>query len=481
MDNLQNKVIKSVFWVGGMKLVSQMISWSVTIFLIRILSPEDYGLMGIALAYKLLISIFFDFSIGEAILQKKEITDTDTSTAFWICLLSAVFLYTITWNIAPVWADFFSNDALVEIVRVIGISIIFLSIKEIPGRLLARQFEFKRRSQFELIAAVLCLIVSFALAIGGYGVWALVIGELVKDAVLAVLIFAYLKWFPLFVFSLRSAADLLKYGIPVTGHYILEYISTKSDSLIIGKVLGQDVLGYYTVAMSVSRIPVAKGIQIIQTVIFPLFSAVQHDLGEFQKYFYRICYMVSVIFFPVFFGMLAVSEEIVVLILSPKWMPSLFTFQIFCVLGLLLSYSGIFIVILKSRANTRAIFRYSLYSVMLFPAGFYFSADYGLTGIALCWAVIFPILFGYLFYSVTKEIKVSIVQTLKKVANSFIGALLMVVVVYLSKVMVFDGEVSVLSFVGSIVFGAVIYVGYFWVFSRHTFHDVVTIWKSLKS
>jgi teichuronic acid exporter len=481
MQDLQRLAIKSVFWVGSIKFLSQMLSWGVTILLIRLLSPEDYGMMAIALAYKLFVSIFFDLSIGEAILQKAEIDHRDTSTAFWICMLFAILLYILTWELAHVWAGFFGDENLVDVIRVIGLSLIFLSAKEIPQRLLARRFEFKRRSQFEFAAAIVALVVSLVLALRGYGVWALVMGELAKDAVLAILIIGYTRWVPKLVFSLASARELLRYGLPVTWHYMLEYVSNKSDSLIVGRVLGQEALGYYTVAMTVSRIPVSKGIQIIQQVMFPLFSTLQQDLKEFQRYYYHVCYVVAVMFFPVFFGLLAIAPEVVVIILSPKWLPSLFALQVFTVLGLLLAYSGIFLVILKARGNTRDVVRYSVLSAIILPAGFLLSSRYGVDGVAVSWLLVYPVLFAYLFRSVAREVEVSIASTLQKVRPALTGATLMLFATVAAKYSLFGDEASVASMAFGIVFGGLVYIGYFWFFSRHTFQDVRTIWKSLRS
>lgn len=481
MENLQSKAIKSVFWVGSIKFLSQAISWIVTLLLIRILSPEDYGLMGIALAYRGFVAIFFDLCVGEAILQKKEIDDVDTSTAFWISSFVTVMLYTLTWFFAVSWANFFEEDALVTILRVTGLTLFFMSLKEIPNQLLAKNFEFKKRSQCELIAAVLSLIASLVLALNGYGVWALVLGELVRYVVLSVLIVYFARWLPRFVFSFSRAKQLLKYGFPVTGHYVLDFVSKRSDALIIGKILGQTTLGYYSVALSISRIPVSKGVQIIQQVMFPLFSALQSDTKEFQRYFYQVIYVVSVVFFPVFFGMFAIAEEFVVVVLSEKWLPSLFAFKVFTALGLLLSYSGIFVVILKSRANTTALFKYSVYSAILFPTGFFLSSHFGLEGVVLSWLLIYPIIFGYLFYEVAKEIEVSVVKSLAQVSNAFVGSFAMVVVIYVFKYSVFGAEVSLASMLFGIAVGCLSYFGYFWFFSRQTFRDAKAIWNNLRS
>ena len=184
------------------------------------------------LAYKFFVAIFFDMSIGEAVLQKSVLSEIDIYTAFWVCVSFAVTLYGITWFAAIAWSNFFSIQELIPTVRVIGISLFFLSIKEIPNRLLARDFEFKKRSFCEMISGIVNALTCLVLALLGYGVWSLIVGEVTKDFTLMALILFYRKWLPRFQFSFSSAWQMLKYGLPVTGHYLLEYFSSRMDVYI---------------------------------------------------------------------------------------------------------------------------------------------------------------------------------------------------------------------------------------------------------
>ena len=481
MTSLQEKAVKSVFWVGSARTIGQATSWVVTILLIRILSPGDYGLMGMAIAYKAIVVIIYDLSLGEAVLQKDNLSEKDINTAFWLCFLSATILYGITWFAAIAWAHFFSNVALVNIIRVLGLSFIFLSIKEIPFRLMAREFEFKQRSMFELIAGVLSALISLVLAYNGYGVWSLVFGELSREVILTLFIFFYQKWMPKLIFSYSSSRQLLKYGLPITGHYLLNYFCNRSDFIIIGKLLGQNVLGYYTVALSLSRIPIDKGIFIIQRVMFPLFSKIQNDKAEMSRYYYKIVYIISVFSFPVLLGMLAISEEIVVLVLSPKWLPSLFSFRVFCVLGILQSYTGILLVILKARGNTKVVFKYSVYSAIFLPVGFFIFSKYGISGVSLSWLIVFPPLFGYLLCKVSAEIGVTFFETFKKVTPALTGSLLMLTVIIAMKATILKKTISFGSLTGYVVIGVLVYIGYFYLFSKKTFHDVKHIVDNLRA
>ena len=479
--NLEQQVVKSVFWVGLARIAGQVLAWSVTLILIRILSPNDYGLMGLVLAYKFFVTIFFDLSIGEAVLQKKNLNEIDIHTAFWVCFSFAVVLYIATWFAAVAWADFFAVPELIPTVRVIGISLLFLSIKEIPNRLLARDFEFKKRSFCEMVSGIVNILTCLILALKGYGVWSLIFGDVIKDFTLMTLILFYKKWLPQFKFSFSSAREMLKYGIPITGHYVLEYLSGRMDVILIGKLLGQTLLGYYSVAISLSRMPVDKGVFILQGVIFPLFSTLQDDLKEFTRYYYMVIYLISLFCFPVFMGMFAISEEIIVIVLSPKWLPSLFAFRVFCFLGILLSYKGIFLVILKARGNTKSVFMFSVYSAIFMPLSFLVLSRFGLTGMAMSWLITYPFIFIYLFYHVVKDIHASFISSFKRVYPAMIASVLMVIVIYFIRVMVFEGNVTVVSLISHITTGVIIYVGYFYLFSRKGFADIRRIWTSLKA
>jgi O-antigen/teichoic acid export membrane protein len=216
--------------------------------------------------------------------------------------------------------------------------------------------------------------------------------------------------------------------------------------------------------------------------MFPLFATLQQDIKEFQRYYYHVCYVVAVMFFPVFFGILAIAPEIVEVILSPKWLPSLFALQVFTVLGLLLAYSGIFLVILKARGNTKDVVRYSVISAILLPTGFLISShNFGLNGVAVSWLIVYPVLFFFLLRAVAREVGVSVASTLARVKHALIGSTLMLFAVVTVKALLFGDQASIASMAFGCVFGGLVYVAYFWFFSRHTFADVRSIWASLRA
>ena len=212
--------------------------------------------------------------------------------------------------------------------------------------------------------------------------------------------------------------------------------------------------------------PVNKGVFIIQGVVFPLFSKLQDDLEQFSKYYYMVIYLISLFCFPVFLGMYSIAEEIITVVLSPKWLPSLFAFKCFCILGIMLSYKGIFLVILKARGKTRPVFLFSVYSAILMPLSFYLLSKFGLTGMAISWLTVYPFLFVYLVYQVIKDIQVSFIESFRRIYPACTASVLMVMSIAVAKWGVFHNRQTVFSLSVYVCLGMFVYTGYFYFFSR---------------
>ena len=473
MSDLKQQAIKSVFWVGSTKTIGHIFSLTVTVFLMRILSPDDYGLMGMAMLYQSVMIIIYDLGVGQSILQKEDLSEEDIHSAFWFSVIFGLILYGLTWYFAILCGFFFSNEKVVAVVRVVSVSIIFLSIQEVPYCLMARRFEFKRRGVAELSSGILNLSVSLILAIKGFGVWSLILGLVSRDLFLCILILILSKWKVKMCFRIANIKRLLKFGIPVTAHSLLLYYSRNIDSVIIGRFLGQSALGFYSIATDLAKMPIQKVILIANKVAFPVFAKIQNDEVQTRRYFYKIIQLISLFSFPVFFGLFAVSEEIVVLILSPKWLPSLFLLRVFCFLAIFRSYIGLLLIVLKAKGNTGAAFRYSFYSSIIMTICFLIAVNYGLSGVGISWMICFPFLFFYLFNSVKKEINITIKETIKNAYHPFIGSSIMLFVVLFVKFSVFQNQTLSFERLGlSILIGVMVFLGYHLFFSRKTFTEI---------
>ncbi|MCM2283294.1 MAG: lipopolysaccharide biosynthesis protein [Desulfobacula sp.] len=482
MTQLRQQAVKSVFWVGATKIIGQIISMVSSIIVMRILTPADYGLFGMALVYQGILIIIYDLGIGLAVLQKADLTDGESHSAFWLTTIIGLILYVLSWFLAIPCGYFFSNEAIVPLIRVLSISTIFLAIQEIPFVLMAKKFEFKRRGFAELSSGIVGIASCLIMAIMGLGVWSLILSQVFKDLSSCVLIFILSKWELKFYFRLGDIKKMIRYGVTATGQSLLEYFNQSSDSIIIGRFLGQNALGYYQVALSLAKMPITRVIAITNKVTFPVFAKLQNDNEQFRNYFYKVFQLISLFAFPVFLGIFLISEDIIVLILSDKWLPSLFVLRIFCVWAIFRSYTGFLLVILKVKGNVNAAFRYSLYSSILLPASFLIGVNFGISGVAISWMLCFPVLSFYLLFLIKKEIQITFTETFKTVRHAFFGSLLMVISGFFIKFYLFSNKTISFTTMGISIFsGIIVFLWYYYIFSKDTYTEIRSLGKDLIS
>jgi O-antigen/teichoic acid export membrane protein len=230
---LKGKVINSVAWLFGTRYIAQGISWVITILVARILSPNDYGLMGMAMIYIGLIDFINEFGVGSALIQKEELRGDEIDSSFWLILSLGGLIFLASFYFATVIADFFKNERLVLIIRILGVGFIINGIKIVPYNLMTRDLAFEKRSKAELISNISAAIITFLCALRGFGVWSLVIGHLSLHAILAGMVYMVFPWRPKLSFGFGKVSNILKFGTTVTGSRLLWYCYSRADRLCI--------------------------------------------------------------------------------------------------------------------------------------------------------------------------------------------------------------------------------------------------------
>lgn len=479
MQGLKEKAIKSFFWLGSARFLGQLFAWVFTIVLIRVLTPEDFGLMGMAMAYHSVIVILYDINLSAAIVQKKELSKVEESTCFWFILLISAIFYIFTWHFAPIVSQFFSNERITKILRVLSIAILFDAFQIVPFWLLSRRLDFQKRAKAEFFSNILQSIVAVSLALFGFGVWSLVYSTVLKFFFRAILIYAQYPWRPLFVFRLSVLLEMLRFSIPLTGYQLLRYGTLQADTIIIGRILGVSILGFYRVAMDLSRIVIDKLIVIVNHVSFPVYSQLQDETEKLRNYFLKVNQYIALIAFPVLIGMAIVAEEIIILILSEKWLPVRIPLQILCVVSLFQIVATHFPVILNARGKSRVNLYFSILTIATLPPALFFAADFGLIGVSLTWLFLYPILTFFIIFNTLKEIKLRLSDYIQTIKHPVLGTIAMSLAVITEKTFVFGDSITYISLFVLIFTGLMVYVVYFFLFSPGTFSDVKEIIRTL--
>ncbi len=315
----------------GAKLGIQFISG---IVLARLLTPHDYGCIGMLAIFITLSESFIDGGFGSALIQKKRPTQTDYSTIFWWNIVMAVVMYAIIYASAPAIARFYGIPVLSPVLRVQGIILIIYALNIIQRNQLKKNLQFRKLSIVSVSTAAVSLMVTIFMAFKGFGVWALVVQNLLMSTIPMVVFWITNKWAPSWTFSWQSFKELFGFGFYMFLTHLLERFSGQISGLLIGKVYDSSTLGYYSKAMGTEALASHSVSQVMSQVTYPLYAEVQDDRKAMQNMIRRLTMTISYITFPAMFILMLTARPIFILLYSERWIASIPYFQILCLAGL---------------------------------------------------------------------------------------------------------------------------------------------------
>lgn len=302
--SFRTKVLKSFLWLGTGTFIGQSISWISTIFVIRLLSPSDYGLFAMAFTFINFLSIISELGLNASVIQAEHINEKEIRQIYGMVILSSFLGLILCHLAAPFIALFYNEHRLVPIIRVLNINFILVAFYIIQQSLFMRELNFKTKAKIDISAQVGASLLTLILAWNGTGVWALVAGiiamHMIKVIGFNIARSSVLK--P--IFSYKDSKYLAKYalyGLTITGDRILNYIYNDSDKVIIGKFLGNSLLGIYAVASNLASIPAEKVLPIITQVSFTSYSRIQNDKERIRRNLLRAVRTIAFSAFPIFF------------------------------------------------------------------------------------------------------------------------------------------------------------------------------------
>lgn len=314
-----DQIIGALKWNAIGRLSAQVITWAITFAVMRLLVPGDYGLMGLATLVTGFCALFNHLGAIPALIQKPEIDDTLIRQVFGLLLLSNFILYGIIFAGAPYFAAFFGQSRLSEIVPVLGILLVLGALAAIPNALLQRDLKFKSISLIELASTVAASLTVLFFAIFGFGVWALVSGSLVRWTLNTILLLLVTRFRMMPTFNFVGLGSVLSFGMKVSAAQIVWYFSNNFDGFLIGRVLGNEALGLYSVAYNLALLPATKIISLSNQIAFAAYARIQHERAKVTRYFQECVALSSMVFFPACWGMSAIADDLVAVVLGPKW------------------------------------------------------------------------------------------------------------------------------------------------------------------
>ncbi|MGI6109632.1 MAG: lipopolysaccharide biosynthesis protein, partial [Eubacteriaceae bacterium] len=329
--NGRNQVIINLFWKFMERGGVQVVTFIVQIVLARLLSPSDYGITSIITVFINIATVFIQSGLGSALIQKMDPDEEDYSTVFYINITIAILLIVILYFVSPWIADFYEMPVLTPVLRACSWSLLFNAFWHVHIAILQKNLEFKKLFYANLGAALVSGTVGVAAALCGYGVWALVIQQLLNSLVSTVIIWILVPWRPKRIFSFKSFQELFGFGSKLLVSNLLDTIYENLQPLIIGKFFTQSDLGYYNQGRQIPNVLVNNLNRSIQGVMFPVFSENQQNPVRLKQLVRRSIVTSCFLVFPMMAGLAAVAKPAIVILLTEKWLPSVPYMQISCI------------------------------------------------------------------------------------------------------------------------------------------------------
>lgn len=372
---------------------TQGINFAVTILLARLLGPEEFGLVGMATVVTAFVGYFTEFGLTPTLIRKRDVDELDLQTVFWGTLAFAVVVYAFMFTAGAAWISrFYGASELRAITRVVFVYFLVMPFGFIPQILDIRALRYERISKIELASTLVAGLAVFVLALSGFGVWSIVLQHVIRAAVRSLLLVLLLKWSPRLTFSFERFRKLLGSGMQFTANNLFQYASENVDFLLVGRILGQGPLGYYTMAFRLSKYPIQKLWGVFGKMLFPAFSTMQDDHDTTRRYHVGIAGAVSFIFVPVLIFLFFTVESLIHFSVGDKWLPVAALVRIY--FPFLVVSSFCFhddpVLLARGRVRTVNIFKASS-SVVLLIVGYLLMQANGLAGMALAYSAVWTV------------------------------------------------------------------------------------------
>jgi len=432
--SLRGRVFRGLAWKGGSNLARQLMRIGVTVVLARLLSPHDYGVAGRVIVFATLVEIFGDLALGAALVQRKELTDSDRSTAFWVSVGAGLLFTVLGIAFAAPLADFYGTPAVKPLFMVMSLSFVITALGSTQCALLMRSMDFRGLELRLTGGAVAGAAVALTLAWRGAGPWALIGQQVTAATVASLLVWRFSTWRPAFHFSRASLRDLGSFSGRVFGTRLLFYANRNADNVLVGRYIGASALGAYTIAYNIMLLPSNQISAPVQEVLYPTFSRMQDDVPRVARAWLAVNRIVGSISLPALAGMVMVAPEFVAVVLGPKWESAVRVIQILAWVGMLQSLQGLNSSVLQARDRTRDLLRYGVIVCAASLTAFVLGLHWGLVGVAVAYAASSTIVEPYYTWLTARALDISVFAFPRALAGVFQAVLGMVAALALWRV-----------------------------------------------
>lgn len=407
MDNLKKRSLNALVWDVSGKFAGQGMSFVISIILARLLSPQDFGLLAMINVVIVLASVLVDMGLGSALIQRQDITDEHYGSVFYFNIVVGLFLALVLFFLAPLIAEFYKRTEIISLARVMSLLFVINSFCNVQRLWLRKQLKFSILTQAAIIGTAVGGITGVSLAFMNFGVWSLVVQSLISATSSNFYIYFMTKWKPRLVLSLKALKELWQFGFNLFLSGMLDSIYTQLDSIIIGRIFNAQTLGFYYRAKSLDGFVRTYTSGSLTTVLFPALSTIQHEELRYKEVIYKSFHILNFVTFLLLGILYLGAEDIIVLMFSDKWLPSVEYFRIIVLAGFVYPFSAVLVSILTSKGNSKAFLKLEVIKKAILTITFCVGFIYGIKGFLYGMVISSSISLTLNILYAAKELKVS--------------------------------------------------------------------------
>tara|TARA_R110001592_G_scaffold96331_1_gene276616 strand:- start:115 stop:1554 length:1440 start_codon:yes stop_codon:yes gene_type:complete len=386
LTKVKKLALSGIIWNIIQLLVNQGASFIVKLVLARVLFPDQFGLVGMAVVFIGFVQVFNDLGIGSALIQRKEadLKEAHFHTAFWTGVTWSILMYLfICFVVAPFAANFYGEPLLKDLVPVLGLGILVNPFNMVHKAQLTKKMNFKRMALINNTANISAGILSVILAFSGAGVWSLAFNSVATFVITVPLYFNATKWVPKFIFEAQAFKDIFGFGIYTTGTNITNYLISNVDYLLIGKLATAQALGIYTFAFILTDIFRGRLMSVMNTVFYPLYSRMQDNPASLKKYYLKVVEYNSIAIFPIMTFFILMGDPVILIVFGDKWQDSLDPLKILALAVMVHMVVNSNTALIRGLGKPDLEMKLQIFKAILYlPIVYYAILNYGIIGAA---------------------------------------------------------------------------------------------------
>lgn len=455
--SLKAEASKGVLWVAVERFGQQILQVIIFIVLARLLTPEDFGLVAMLMIFFAVAQSFIDSGMGQALIREDEITDQDRSTVFWFNLILSVAFYGLLYISAPLIANFYEQPELIELTRVMGLTVIFFGIAIVQRSEMTQSLEFKKQAYAQVPSVLIAGIVSITMAYMDYGVWALVAQYLLVALVSSTALWILRPAAIHLRFDKESFKRLFSFGYKLLLSGLIHTVYQHIYKLVIGKFFAASTLGFYTQAKKMQELASQNLVGVIQKVSYPLLAKTKDDPVRLKNGYRKVVQSSSFIIFPSILLLMVFAEPLMRYVLGVQWLPAAPFLQILCLSGMLYHLHSINLNILMVVGRSDLFLKLEIIKKTNVTIAIIVGLQFGIYGLLIGQVISSYIALLINTWYTAKFLNYSILEQSKDVLQVLVLAVPMIA--FMATLSFFLPVQSLLTLIVYLMLAAVVYVG----------------------